>query len=64
MNAQEHDHSKMRKDTSEMKMDHSKMEMKTMYTCPMHSDVKSDKLGKCPKCGMELIENKMEMLPV
>jgi hypothetical protein len=27
------------------------------YTCPMpeHSDVRSDKPGKCPKCGMTLI---------
>jgi hypothetical protein len=27
------------------------------YTCPMpeHSDVHSDKPGKCPKCGMTLI---------
>lgn len=24
------------------------------YTCPMHSDVVSAKLGKCPKCGMAL----------
>ncbi len=31
--------------------------MKT-YTCPMHLEVKSDKPGKCPKCGMELIEKK------
>ncbi len=31
--------------------------MKT-YTCPMHPEVQSDKLGKCPKCGMELIEKK------
>jgi len=29
--------------------------MKT-YTCPMHPEVKSDKPGKCSKCGMELIE--------
>ena len=28
------------------------------YTCPMHPEVKSDKPGKCPKCGMELIEKK------
>ena len=28
------------------------------YTCSMHPEVKSDKPGKCPKCGMELIENK------
>ena len=26
------------------------------YTCPMHSEVISDKPGKCPKCGMELVE--------
>ena len=32
-------------------------EVKT-YTCPMHPEVKSDKPGKCPKCGMELIEKK------
>lgn len=24
----------------------------TMYTCPIHPEVKSDKPGKCPKCGM------------
>jgi hypothetical protein len=26
-----------------------------VYTCPMHPDVKSDKPGKCPKCGMSLV---------
>lgn len=30
---------------------------KTMYQCPMHPEVTSDKPGKCSKCGMEL-ENK------
>lgn len=25
------------------------------YSCPMHPDIKSDKPGKCPKCGMDLI---------
>jgi hypothetical protein len=25
-----------------------------VYVCPMHPDVKSDKPGKCPKCGMNL----------
>ncbi len=27
------------------------------YTCTMHPEVKSDKPGKCPKCGMELVKN-------
>ncbi|WP_184558113.1 multicopper oxidase domain-containing protein [Chryseobacterium sediminis] len=26
------------------------------YTCPMHPEVISDKPGKCPKCGMDLVE--------
>ena len=40
---------------------------KTIYTCPMHPEVISDKSGKCPKCGMDLVrkintnENKMKM---
>jgi P-type Cu+ transporter len=25
-----------------------------MYTCPMHSQVRSDRPGSCPKCGMAL----------
>jgi len=25
------------------------------YTCPMHADVKSDKPGECPQCGMDLV---------
>ncbi len=27
-----------------------------IYTCPMHSEVKSNKPGKCPKCGMDLVK--------
>ena len=26
-----------------------------VYTCTMHSEVTSDKPGKCPKCGMKLV---------
>ncbi len=25
------------------------------YSCPMHPEVKSDKAGKCSKCGMDLV---------
>ncbi len=28
------------------------------YVCPMHADVTSDKAGKCPKCGMDLVVKK------
>ena len=29
---------------------------KVIYSCEMDKDVKSDKPGKCPKCGMELVK--------
>ena len=29
------------------------------YTCTMHNEVMSDKPGKCPKCGMTLVKQKM-----
>ena len=28
------------------------------YTCPMHAEVVQDLPGKCPKCGMALVEKK------
>ena len=27
----------------------------TIYTCPMHPEVTSDKPGRCPRCGMKLV---------
>jgi mercuric ion binding protein len=34
--------------------------VKTTYTCPMHPNVVSDKMGKCPDCGMNLVEKKIK----
>jgi Heavy metal binding domain len=28
------------------------------YTCPMHPEVLAATPGKCPKCGMDLVEKK------
>ena len=33
---------------------------KTIYTCPMHPEVKQDGPGTCPKCGMNLVPEKGE----
>ncbi len=33
---------------------------KVTYTCPMDPEVTSDKPGKCPKCGMDLVEKKAD----
>jgi len=35
-----------------------------LYTCSMHPDVKMDKAGKCPKCGMELSLSKKEEMKI
>ncbi|MDN3654940.1 heavy metal-binding domain-containing protein [Ferruginibacter paludis] len=49
----------------EVKLDSSKKHLhkdvqKAMYTCSMHPEVMSDKPGKCPKCGMDLVKVKKE----
>ena len=30
----------------------------TIYTCPMHPEIRSDGPGSCPKCGMDLVPDK------
>jgi len=39
---------------------HNMEQQKEIYTCPMHPEVISDKLGKCPKCGMTLVKKMTE----
>ena len=34
----------------------SKTSEKAIYTCTMHPEVRSDKPGDCPKCGMKLVK--------
>jgi len=34
---------------------------KDVYACPMHPEVQSDKPGKCPKCGMNLVASTNQM---
>jgi hypothetical protein len=36
--------------------EHGHREDAVVYTCPMHPDVVSDRPGKCPRCGMLLVE--------
>lgn len=33
------------------------------YTCTMHPEISSDKPGKCPKCGMDLVKKETSQLP-
>jgi hypothetical protein len=34
--------------------------IQVIYTCPTHADVVSDKPGKCPKCGMDLVKKQIK----
>lgn len=39
---------------------HTNEETTKTYTCPMHPQVIKDKPGKCPVCGMDLVEKKTD----
>jgi len=43
------------------KQQQSKTIEKTIYTCPMHPEVQSNKPGTCPKCGMELVKKTIKV---
>jgi len=36
----------------------SRGKSKTIYTCPMHPEIKREQPGSCPKCGMDLVPEK------
>ncbi|HEX5152817.1 MAG TPA: multicopper oxidase domain-containing protein [Parafilimonas sp.] len=36
---------------------------KTYYTCVMHPEIKVDKPGNCPKCGMTLVKKTVKVAP-
>jgi len=38
-----------------------KADTEVYYTCTMHPEVRSDKPGKCPICGMELVKKEMKV---
>lgn len=44
------------KQSSGSKNNASTEQTAVVYTCPMHPEVKSDKQGDCPKCGMALVK--------
>jgi predicted RNA-binding Zn-ribbon protein involved in translation (DUF1610 family) len=58
----EHQHEeKTEKKTTGTKMEIRESFYSTVYTCPMHPEVKSDNPGKCPKCGMKLEKKEVLM---
>ena len=42
--------------SSEQRQGTNRMEQAVQYTCPMHPEVVQSTPGKCPKCGMDLVE--------
>lgn len=58
--AETHDQHKPEQSKKETDVKKESEKTAVEYTCPMHPEVKSSKPGKCPKCGMELVQAKKE----
>ena len=41
-----------------MNHEHNHNSRETLYTCPMHPEIRQEKLGMCPECGMNLVPAK------
>ncbi|OGC06039.1 hypothetical protein A2V82_08240 [candidate division KSB1 bacterium RBG_16_48_16] len=46
--------------TAKTEADSLQSDSAQMYTCEMHPEVRSDKPGDCPKCGMKLVPMKQD----
>lgn len=59
--AQAHKHAKKAKQAKHAKKAGTKAEAKRYhYVCPMHDGGESDKPGRCPKCGMDLVKEEIQ----
>src|SRR3989344_7005427 len=41
-------------------MNHNHQNFQVVYTCPMHPEIKQDRPGMCPECGMNLVPLKQK----
>src|SRR3989338_3804898 len=55
---------KNRKNQETNHQDHEETSHNALYTCPMHKEVQQNKSGRCPKCGMALLEIKNQKLKI